>query len=179
MSDEQIPALYRGVRERITAFVRGLPDGADQTVVPACPAWTVHDVIAHLVGITDDAIAGRMQGVTTDPWTAAQVERGRGVPTAELLERWDRQGPMIEPGLVASPLAVVDAVTHEHDLYGALGRAVERDSAAVAFACRTIGAGSFEELRARLGRRSAAQMDALGIPRGAIVFGPREDDLVE
>lgn len=38
---------YRGVRERVTALVRTLDPAAETTPVPATPAWSVHDLLAH------------------------------------------------------------------------------------------------------------------------------------
>lgn len=179
MSTPEIPALYRATRERVAAFVRTLTPDAHHTVVPACPEWTVHDVVAHVVGITDDALAGNMDGVTTDPWTAAQVARGRDVPVAELLDRWERNAAAFEPRTAAAPLSVVDLVSHEHDLYGAFGVQAARDSDALAFACSVVGVDGFEAFRARLGRRSAAQLVAMGIDPASTVFGPSAHDLVE
>ena len=40
--------------------------------------WTVKDVVAHLCGACEDILAGRLEGVATDPWTEAQVARFEG-----------------------------------------------------------------------------------------------------
>ncbi len=82
--DHDLGQLYESARVRIT----GMLDGADDSLnVAATPEWTVHDVIAHLSGVVEDALSGNLDGVTTDPWTAAQVERGRGTSTVQLLRR--------------------------------------------------------------------------------------------
>jgi hypothetical protein len=98
----------------------------DALPVPATPAWSVHDVIAHLSGIGDDGTSGNMDGAPGEAWTAAQVARGRSRSIAELLERWSTTGPLME-GFLSSPTgalaaaAVLDIHTHEADLRHALG----------------------------------------------------------
>ena len=66
--------LYRAARERISALVS--EPGIDPLlVVPATPAWNVHDVVAHVSGIAVDGTTGNMAGAPGDEWTAAQVAR--------------------------------------------------------------------------------------------------------
>jgi uncharacterized protein (TIGR03083 family) len=119
--------LYRASRLRVTQLVS---DAVDEVTVPATPLWSVHDVIAHLAGITEDVASGNMQGVTTDPWTAAQVERGRERSLAELLAMWQQYAPGVE-GFLSSPngtsayQAVLDIHTHEADLLNALGQPID------------------------------------------------------
>jgi uncharacterized protein (TIGR03083 family) len=178
VNDTDYGALYAEVRRRVTAFVRALSVEDLDRRVPACPEWTVHDVVAHLVGITDDALAGRMDGVRTDPWTAAQVARGRGVPTGELLDRWDANAAAFEARLgPQNAAAIIDITTHEQDLYGAFGIVAARDEPSTLTAMAMTGQPTFEHYRAMMGRRSRAQIDALGIATS--VFGPATTDLVE
>jgi uncharacterized protein (TIGR03083 family) len=103
---------------------------------PATPAWRVRDVVAHMVGVADDVVSGRLDGIASDPWTAAQVDRRRDMPLAELLGDWDDYGPRFEELLAGAPpviagQAVFDAFTHEHDIRNALARPGARDSAAL------------------------------------------------
>src|SRR5262245_40632639 len=72
MSDEHADA-YRDLRERVTVLMADVDDAALAAPSPATPEWTVHDVFAHLVGVTDDVVAGRLDGVATDEWTQKQV----------------------------------------------------------------------------------------------------------
>lgn len=90
---------YQQARLRICALVDNEDAGL---MVPATPEWRVHDVVAHLVGITEDALSGNMDGVTTDAWTAAQVERGRSKSVAELIEMWSSNAPLVE-AVLSSP----------------------------------------------------------------------------
>ena len=83
--------VYASCRERITELVLGLPPQALSTVVPACPEWTVHDVLAHLAGETADLNRGKLEGVGSDEWTAAQVEARQDASLAELIEEWNAE----------------------------------------------------------------------------------------
>ena len=136
-------AAYRGTRERIAELVRDLDESALATVVPACPEWTVKDVVAHVTGVVDDALAGRLEGVATDPWTAAQVGARRSAPIADIVAEWNEKAPGFEALLddlgPSGAQAVFDCVTHEHDLRGALRSPGARDSDAVAIAMTFIG----------------------------------------
>ena len=138
MSDSPIADAYRGCRERIADLVRDLDDDAASTLVPACPAWTVHDVLAHLAGAIADALEGRLDGIATDPWTAAQVEARKGVPLAEIVEEWNDKAPRIEALMDGAAAigrqAVTDVVSHEHDIRGALGTPGARNSDAMPIA---------------------------------------------
>ena len=141
----EVGLAYRGVRERITELVRDLDEGALGQAVPACPEWTIKDVVSHVTGVVDDALAGRLEGVATDPWTAAQVEARRGLPVGEILAEWAEKAPAFE-GILdgigpSGRQAVFDCVTHEHDLRGALRAPGARDSDAVAVALSFIGGG--------------------------------------
>jgi uncharacterized protein (TIGR03083 family) len=117
---------YGACRERITALARDLTDDQAATPVAACPGWSVHDVIAHLSGSVADVLAGNMDGVGGEAWTAAQVEARRDTPVATMLDEWTAQSPQFEEGLRAlggplAALAVGDAWHHEQDIRGALG----------------------------------------------------------
>jgi hypothetical protein len=124
-----LPDLYRSTRIRLTEFVDGerIPD--DQPV-PAPPGWTAHDVIAHLTGVAQDLAAGwAPTGGPTDEWTGGHVERGRDVPTGDLLAEWERSAPAVEAILAKTAIwpVVLDAAAHEHDIRGAVGDTDARD----------------------------------------------------
>ena len=128
-------AAYRGVRERIIELVRAAPREQQLMIAPATPEWRVHDVVAHLAGATADVLAGRLDGVGSDPWTAVQVEDRRDVPTDAVLDEWATNSVQIDPMVPsfgpASGQIVLDAVTHEHDIRDAFDRPGARDTDAV------------------------------------------------
>jgi uncharacterized protein (TIGR03083 family) len=124
--------LYAAGRERISGLVRDLDDEQASITVPACPVWTVHDVVAHLAGTVTDVLAGRLDGVASDAWTAEQVEARRDVSIPALLDEWSEGSPYYEDGLraIGAPLAgtaISDQFQHEHDIRGALDRKGGRD----------------------------------------------------
>jgi uncharacterized protein (TIGR03083 family) len=131
----EVGEAYAGCRARITALTGELDGPGAATPVPTCPGWSVHDVVAHVSGVVDDALAGRLDGVATDPWTAAQVEARRDRSVADILAEWDEQAPAFEGLLdaIGDPgrQAVADVATHEHDVRVALGAPGARDSDAV------------------------------------------------
>jgi uncharacterized protein (TIGR03083 family) len=129
---------YREVRARVVALVEHATDAELAAVAPATPEWRARDVLAHLVGVTSDILTGTIDGITTDAWTDAQVAPRRDRPVAELVAEWEDNSRQVEPMIpsfgVTAGQFVFDAVTHEHDIRGALGRPGARDSSAIAIA---------------------------------------------
>lgn len=124
-------AAYRVVRERIDTLVRGRTEVAE-VVVPACPGWTVHQTVAHLVGVAQDVASANLEGVASEAWTQAQLERLRQYGVDELLDLWGESvDPLTArltqgaPELAAGQL-VFDVLSHEHDIRGALGESGSR-----------------------------------------------------
>ena len=173
-------ASYRAARERIAALVTEHAAVLDRPV-PATPEWTVHDVLAHVVGIAVDASNGNMEGAPGDAWTAVQVARGKGHSAHALLADWSEHGPKLE-NLLSGPqgrmaaAAVMDVHCHEADLRHALGLAGDLPSDFLTWAAESMRArldeqtrdaglppvvieiDNFEWLRARLGRRTEAEV---------------------
>ncbi|MEI2652676.1 MAG: maleylpyruvate isomerase N-terminal domain-containing protein [Microthrixaceae bacterium] len=79
---------YRDARLRITALLEPVNDSAWDTPVDACTGWRVRDVLAHLVGVIEDAAAGRLGGPPDPVQTAAEVDRHRDDDPRELLRTW-------------------------------------------------------------------------------------------
>jgi uncharacterized protein (TIGR03083 family) len=95
-------SLYDTLRRSFVGLTGGLSNEQLATPVPATPAWTVVDVLAHVVGITADLSSGRFgQGMTADEWTAAQVETRHGRSVEELTAEWDAEAPEFVGGLGA------------------------------------------------------------------------------
>jgi uncharacterized protein (TIGR03083 family) len=169
MSEREATA-YRAVRERTIDVVRGASTSALEDVAPATPQWRVRDVLAHMVGVPADALAGRLDGVATDPWTAAQVDARRAATVAEMLDEWRQCGAQFDDALVAiteptAKQAVLDAITHEQDIRHALGVPGARDSDAVEIGFEFCCYG-----------RTANQLPALRVvtDRGVAVAGDGE-----
>jgi uncharacterized protein (TIGR03083 family) len=135
MTEQHAPS-YEALRVRVTEIVRDTEPELLEGPAPATPEWRVRDVLAHLSGVADDVVNGRVQGIASDEWTAAQVEKRRDLSIDDLLADWERWSPAFEQMLAAGPLeitgqALYDAVTHEHDIRHAIGRPGARDSDAL------------------------------------------------
>ena len=132
---DDMGSVYRETRERMTVMLRDIAADDSTAPVPACPGWSVKDVIAHLAGVCDDILSGNLAGLASDRWTAAQVHKRRAATLDELLDEWTDAAPQVEalapmfPGESAAQW-VADAASHEHDVRGALGKAGARDSTA-------------------------------------------------
>ncbi len=76
---------YRRGHQRVVGFV----DGRDlDVVVPACPDWTALDLLRHLAGDADDVVARRLDGLASEEWTQAQLDRRSGMDADAVLEEW-------------------------------------------------------------------------------------------
>lgn len=127
-------AAYEQVRERMTALLRQADPEQLSRQVPACPDWTVHDLLAHVAGLAVDVAAGRIEGAGSDPWTAAQVTARRSASRDELLAEWSAvpmTATLLGMDAMQAAQVVFDVTTHEHDLRGALGLPGERDSGGI------------------------------------------------
>ena len=135
--EADLVVLYRDTRERLSRLVLGLDDSELAAPVPACPGWSVSDVMYHLVAVVEDVMAGRLTKPPTDAETAAQLARHRGTPVPAVLETWAELAPPFEEliGGAAVWPAVLDVASHEQDIRGALGRPGARDADVV-----TVGA---------------------------------------
>jgi uncharacterized protein (TIGR03083 family) len=181
-----IRELYADGRERLCDLALTLGPEDAELPVPACPGWTVKDVFSHVSGVCGDVLAGRLDGVATDPWTAAQVSARAAAALPEVIAEWRSSAAAFDALLNddAPRQLIVDLWTHEQDIRGALGVRGGRDSAQVVFAvvrivgnsgswdlgspgsldepAATLRASDFELVRAFVGRRSRSQFLALG-----------------
>ena len=137
-------AQYLFAQRSFVELARSLSVDDWATPMPCTPGWTVRDALSHVVGVADDALAGRMDGAPGEAWTAAQIERNRSLTVDELLERWDHQAPafaaLLDPMGERRP--PFDCHAHEHDVRQALGRPGDRSSKlieAAATGLATIG----------------------------------------
>jgi hypothetical protein len=112
---------YRNARHRVTALACALSDHQLHTPVPATPDWTVHDLLAHLVGGAADAAVGRIGNAGSPLWTARHVAERQQDSIAALLTEWRQVGPVVESHLIGEqfnrPNLAADLICHEADLY--------------------------------------------------------------
>jgi uncharacterized protein (TIGR03083 family) len=134
---------YQGIRTRVADLVTNATDAQLESRAPATPEWRVRDILCHLVGVTADILAGNLDGVTTDAWTAAQVDARRDRTIDEILSEWTVAGAKVEPTIaswgVVSGQFIGDATTHEQDIRGALDQPGARDSDAMVVTYEWMG----------------------------------------
>lgn len=109
---------YPEVRQGVRALL-GSRAGVHRRRVPACPEWTVADLLGHLTGIAERVL--ERHGGTVP---VSLVSTASTIP--ELLDRWDDVGEDLDRRLAAAggrsgEVMVMDAYTHELDLRAALG----------------------------------------------------------
>jgi uncharacterized protein (TIGR03083 family) len=130
MPEPDLARLYRDTQQRVAGLLTGMATSALAANVPACPRWSVRDVLAHLAAVAEDAVAGRLSGPPSEEETAAQVRRYDGRPVADVLAAWAAIAPRFEEqiGTARSWPGVIDVASHEQDIRGAVGQPGARDS---------------------------------------------------
>jgi uncharacterized protein (TIGR03083 family) len=117
--------LYLDSHRRVIDLVEPLSAAELDRRTPACPLWSVRDVLAHLAGVIA-AVAGEpsVGAIASPEWTQAQVEARRDRTVAELIAELRRHAPAANQIPVSSgswqPL-LHDALSHEADIRGAIG----------------------------------------------------------
>ena len=165
------PGTYEAVRHRFSVFLRGLDAGQWHFPVQATPAWDVHDVVAHLVGLAADLNAQRFPADDDTGgarWNARQIQARHHATPADLLAEWDVEGPVFDAGLrlfgrETETHFVGDLVTHVLDVADALRMEIELCDEAIATA--------LEHYESFVAERLAAQ--GLTMPPGVVALAPR------
>jgi uncharacterized protein (TIGR03083 family) len=136
-------AEWTNAQRRVVDLIGSLGEKDLEQPVPACPAWTVTQLLAHMVGLNADVLAGDEPDDHNRTWTQRQVDRRAGRAPDDLVTEWlsltePMQGWMRQHGV--RPLN--DVVIHEQDLRGAVGRPGGRDTDGLA-AVRDVMAERF------------------------------------
>ena len=133
MDQAELPShvIYRQVRENVIGLLTERADAAGRGV-PACPGWTVGDLVHHLVGICARVI-GRLSGQGQSQGQGQAQAHGpapEAAPSGEsdlakLLIRWAELGECldrlsVEVALPRGHILAMDAFTHELDLRSTL-----------------------------------------------------------
>ena len=191
LPDVDVCAAYQHTRQSVLEVLTQIPESSATIRVPACPDWTVQQTVSHFVGVPEDLLAGRMEGVASEAWTDAQVQRHEGESLAELATALEATVIPFDAILLAIPSPsnsqlVMDAVTHEIDLREALGlpcfdsspsltvaRAwllglIERHDSLLGDQLEAVSCSDFILARALTGRFSISAMDAHGLPGAQI-----------
>ena len=97
-----------------------------QVPVPACPGWTVRDVVAHQLGVLVDATAHQL--ADGDDWSRGHIRRAQQRTLGDLMAEWHLRANTTPAVFQAYGAALVaELVTHEFDIRGALGNTEARN----------------------------------------------------
>lgn len=183
-----LAAAYAETRRRMCDLVRESSADDLERIVPACPEWTVRDLLAHVTSIAtslasgafppdlnpvlfwDEQMAARREAFVDDG-VAALRDRSvdeivatwnEAAEAAEAMIRGERPWPSWPEGGAPLPawVLVTDLSVHHHDLRGALQAPGDRDSLATGLGLRSYVEGM------RL-RASIEQIPAFRIVAGA------------
>ena len=190
--------VYRANVDAVTALAEGLSAEDLSRRVPATPAWTVHDVLAHLAGTPADALSGRMDGAPGAEWTGRHVAERADHTTEDLVAEVRGSVDDVVASLADDdrPALVWNVAVHHADLHEALGRGalpeqmwrptVEAMTPSLGeHAAALSDVPDYELFRALFSRRSRSQTAAWGTGLdqetldGISLFGARDDDQPE
>ena len=109
-------------QQRVIDLVADLPPERADLRVPACPDWTVRDLLSHMVGLGVDVVAGDEPDDHNETWTGRQVDTRRDHDVARLVAEWQAvAGPLRDWMRANNVRPLGDVIIHEQDLRGALG----------------------------------------------------------
>ncbi|MFF5986701.1 FAD-dependent monooxygenase [Prauserella flavalba] len=144
---------YEDGQHRVRTLIEGAEPRALTKQVPACPEWTVRDLLAHLTGVVEDSERGAYFSAAADAWqdpaiagererwTEGHVRRRAGQDVPSVLGDFDEATRRFLTGLRrgTGPVArgpawlltapVADLAVHLDDLCEALGVPVDDDTA--------------------------------------------------
>ncbi|WP_217231697.1 maleylpyruvate isomerase family mycothiol-dependent enzyme [Streptomyces anulatus] len=121
---------YRACRENITRLVTSGPSVAELPV-PACPGWSVRDLVGHLVVVCRMAVDEEPGEISEPPPPPP------GIPVSELVVKWaelesDLAEVLPRADWLRRRILPLDALSHELDLRSALGVPPPRRPSALA-----------------------------------------------
>jgi hypothetical protein len=152
---DSLVGAYLRTRERVADLLLAADAAELQLQVPACPAWCVQDLLAHLVSMPAAISTGRLPSGPIGEWLDELIVERQGQALAELITEWRSLDAALAE-LIDGPAALLfdDLVVHEHDLRGALNtpdhaalevaQALPRAVAAFGEPLRSAGLGAIE-----------------------------------
>lgn len=119
-------------QSRVLDLVADLTPAQADLRVPACPEWTVRDLLSHVVGLGVDVVGGDEPDDHNAVWTGRQVEQRRDRGVAALVGEWRAVAEPLRSWMrVHGTRPLGDVVIHEQDLRGALRSPGAQDTPAV------------------------------------------------
>jgi uncharacterized protein (TIGR03083 family) len=116
-------------QQRVIDLVADLPPNRAALMVPACPDWTVRDLLAHMVGLGADVVAGDEPDDHNSTWTGKHVTERADHDVAALVAEWQAVAEPLRAWMRANNVRPLgDVIIHEQDLRGALGAPGAQDT---------------------------------------------------
>ena len=127
---EQMGDEYRNSRMRMQEIAASLSDEEANTIVAACPEWTVKDLFSHVTGLAADLGSGKGPTGDTQVWVDELVTSRKGrsnqPSSAGLRQRHDRKrttagelsGVESNGGLHGTPIALFVRGHQRHRVTG-------------------------------------------------------------
>ena len=135
-----VAVAYLETYERFTSWAADLDDEALATNVPACPDWSVKDLVGHVTGIAVELGKEYSAGAADTDSTARQVAERRGASIAQVLAEWAGALPrlleLLEEGGPNFTAVAIDIWTHEQDARNAVDQPGGRDGLGRALALK-------------------------------------------
>jgi len=147
--------IWTAAQERTIALAAGLTPEQAETKVPATDAWTIRQLVSHMVGVDDDALKGDVDEELSEGWTAHHVADREGRSLPEVLEEWRGLTPKVQEliGSADEETAgnlTVDTYWHEQDLRTALDDApAQKDDPALLLGLTAFAEGFGEKVKAK------------------------------
>ena len=116
-------------QQRVIDLVGDLPPERAATPVPACPDWTVRDLLAHMVGLGVDVVAGDEPDDHNSTWTGKHVTERQDRDVAALVAEWEAVAEPLRAWMRSNNVRPLgDVIIHEQDLRGALAAPGAQDT---------------------------------------------------
>jgi uncharacterized protein (TIGR03083 family) len=116
-------------QSRVIELVEHISADDAEKMVPACPDWTVRELLSHVIGLDADVIKGDEPDDHNPTWTQRQVDERADHDIAALVAEWRGLTGALQDWMRtngARPMG--DVIIHEQDLRGALGVSGAQDS---------------------------------------------------
>jgi uncharacterized protein (TIGR03083 family) len=199
-----LPAAYDDARCEIADLTRPLAFDAERLMVPACPNWSVKDLVAHLQHVSVEYAAGRHEYSTqddvefavawsrdrprVDAWAQRGVDARRDLSLEGLLDDWAATSPALHRMMVGDNVlpdgvsheflgwaALSDLAIHYQDIRGALGAGPDPQSHAAQLSYAVSTMMLVERARATPGTPALR----IVTQRGETTFGEGEPTTIE
>ena len=151
-------AQWQQAQDRVIGLVADLDDEQAARRVPACPDWTVRDLLAPMVGLGADVVAGEEADDHNSGWTQAHVDARADNDVAAIVAEWQSlTGPLTAWMAANGARPLGDVVIHEQDLRGALEAPGAEDNEGL------------DTIRDRMAGRFGPRVAEAGLPAIALI----------